>query len=61
MKKLYKSTADKKLCGVCGGVAEYYGVDPTIVRVIWTTLALCGGLGLIGYVVALILVPEKKG
>ena len=61
MKKLYKSTADKKLCGVCGGVAEYLGVDPTAVRFVWTTLAVCGGLGLIAYVVGLILIPDNKG
>lgn len=61
MKKLYRSNTDKKICGVCGGVAEYLGVDPTVVRLVWVAAALLGYAGLIGYVAALILVPEKEG
>ena len=38
-KRLYRSKTDKKLCGVCAGVADYFGIDPTIVRVIWALLA----------------------
>ncbi len=38
-KKLYRSRFDKKICGVCGGIAEYFGIDSTIVRIIWVVLA----------------------
>lgn len=40
MKKLYKSDVDRKLCGVCGGIAEYLGIDSTIVRLIWVVLVV---------------------
>ena len=42
-KRLYRSKTDKKLCGVCAGVADYFGIDPTIVRVIWALLAFFYG------------------
>jgi phage shock protein PspC (stress-responsive transcriptional regulator) len=56
-KKLYKSR-NKKLCGVCGGVAEYFGIDPTIVRLIWVLVALTTGIGVIGYIVAALVIEE---
>ncbi len=61
MKKLYKSTSDKKLCGVCGGVAEYFGIDPTIVRIVWVlaTCLLTWGAGLLVYVIAAFVIPER--
>jgi len=55
-KKLRKST-DRKLCGVCGGLAEYINLDPTVVRVIWALLALTG-TGIIAYIVAAIVMPD---
>ena len=57
MKKLYKSN-NRMLCGVCAGVAEYFGIDPTIVRLIWAALAL-GGTGILLYIVAAIVMPEN--
>lgn len=45
MKKLYKSEDNKVLCGVCGGLGEFLGIDPTIVRLIWVVLALAAGSG----------------
>lgn len=57
-KKLYKS-ADKKLCGVCGGIAEYFGIDPTIVRVIWALLVCFAGTGLLAYIICAIVMPEN--
>ena len=54
MKKLYKSN-NRMICGVCAGVAEYFGIDPTIVRLIWAALAL-SGTGILLYIVAAIVV-----
>ncbi|MDD6485346.1 MAG: PspC domain-containing protein [Spirochaetales bacterium] len=57
-KRLRKSR-DKKLCGVCGGIAEYLDMDPTIVRIIWLVLVLCAGTGLLAYIIAAILMPNS--
>lgn len=57
--KRLKKSRDKKLCGVCGGVAEYLDMDPTIVRIIWLVLVLCAGTGLLAYIVAAILMPNS--
>ena len=57
-KKLCKSATDRKLAGVCGGIAEYLNVDPTVVRLLWVVVTLLGGAGLLAYVAAAILMPE---
>ncbi len=57
-KRLYKSTTDKKLCGVCGGIAEYFDLDPTIVRLAWVIFTLLGGSGIIAYIIAAIVMPS---
>ena len=57
MKKLYKSN-NRMICGVCAGVAEYFGIDPMIVRLIWAALAL-SGTGILLYIVAAIVMPEN--
>lgn len=54
-KKLYKSRTSKKLCGVCGGIAEYLECDPTIVRLLVALLALGMGSGLLIYIIAAII------
>ena len=59
MKKLYRSNHNRMLAGVCGGAAEYFGIDPTLVRVIWAILSLGGGAGLIAYVICILLIPEN--
>lgn len=60
MKKLYRSTTDKKIAGVCGGLAEYFNIDATIVRVIFVILLLPGGFpGLIPYLILWLVVPYK--
>ncbi len=60
MKRLYRSTTDKKIAGVCGGLAEYFNIDATIIRVIFAILLLPGGLpGFIPYVILWIVVPLK--
>ena len=57
-KKLCKSATNRKLAGVCGGIAEYLNVDPTVVRLIWVAVTLLGGAGLLAYIAAAILMPE---
>lgn len=51
-KKLYKSYKDKKVFGVCAGLANYFNIDPTIVRIIWAVLILACGTGLVAYIIA---------
>ncbi|MEG2770491.1 MAG: PspC domain-containing protein, partial [Oscillospiraceae bacterium] len=46
-KKLYKSRNQKMVCGICGGVAEYFNIDTTLVRLIWAAFCICGGAGII--------------
>ena len=58
-KKLYKSTTDKKSAGVCGGIAEYFGVDSVWIRLAWVLIALCMGTGLIAYIVCALIIPNK--
>ena len=58
-KRLYRSKTDKKLCGVCAGVADYFGIDPTIVRVIWALLAFFYGTSILLYVIMALVVPEQ--
>ena len=58
-KKLYKSSTDKKLAGVCGGIAEYFNIDSTLVRLGWVVFSLLGGSGLLAYLIAAIIMPEQ--
>ena len=51
MKRLTKSSADRKLAGVCGGIAEYFDIDPTIVRIAWVLFCCLGGSGLLAYII----------
>lgn len=57
-KRLVRSDSQKMLAGVCGGVAQYLGWDPTIVRVIWVVLTLAGGSGILLYVILWLLMPK---
>ena len=59
MKKLYKSKTDRKLSGVCGGIAEYFGIDSTLVRLGLVLFCLAGGSGVILYIVASLVIPEE--
>ncbi|MCK5290119.1 MAG: PspC domain-containing protein [Candidatus Aenigmarchaeota archaeon] len=59
VKKLYRSKKDRMLAGVCGGIGEYFGIDSTLVRILWVLLTLGGGAGLILYIICAIVVPEK--
>ena len=57
-KRLYKARGQRMVCGVCGGVAEYFGIDPTLVRLAVLLLAAGWGSGLLAYIVAAIIIPE---
>ena len=56
-KQLMRSGHDKKIAGVCAGVAHYLDIDPTIVRVIWGVLAFCYGVGIVAYIILWIIAP----
>jgi len=58
-KRLYRSRKNKMLAGVCGGIAEYFDVDPTLIRLLWVLLILAGGAGIVLYLLALVIVPEQ--
>ena len=58
-KKLYRSIANKKLCGVCAGLAEYFGIDATIVRLAWVAFCILGGAGLLAYIIAALVIPAQ--
>lgn len=58
-KRLYKSTENKMLDGVCGGLAEYFGIDPTLVRLGWVLFCALGGSGIIAYIIAAIIIPRN--
>ena len=57
-RRLTLSSTDKKIAGVCGGIAEYFNVDPTLIRIIAVVLALLGGGGVIAYLLAWVIMPK---
>lgn len=58
-KKLYKSRTDKKINGVCGGIAKYVGIDATAIRLAWGFLSCVYGIGVIAYIVAALVIPVE--
>jgi len=56
MKRLYKSRYDKKICGICGGLAEYFGLDPSLVRIGFVLFGIFGA-GILAYIIFAIVVP----
>jgi len=58
-KRLYRSRSDKKIAGVCGGMADYFGVDPVIPRLVWVLLALGAGAGVLAYLICWIVIPME--
>lgn len=58
-KRLYRSRRSRMICGVCGGVAEYFNIDPTLVRLGLILFACLGGSGVLGYIIAAIVIPEE--
>ena len=59
MKKLCKSNTQKMICGVCGGIAEYFNIDVTLVRLVAVILGVTGGSGLLLYFLAAVIMPEE--
>lgn len=58
-KKLYRINDGKIIAGVCGGVAEYFNLDPTVVRLGWAVVSCFAGAGILAYIVAALVIPEK--
>ncbi len=58
-KKFYRSKSDRKIAGVCGGVAKYLNMDPTLVRILWIVGTLAFGIGLVAYIIFWIAAPEQ--
>lgn len=59
-KRLLRSTTNRMICGVCGGIGEYFKIDPTIIRLIWVILSFCSvGSGIIVYILAAVIMPEN--
>lgn len=59
-KKLYRSTDNKIIAGVCGGLADYFGLDATLIRIVWVLLILLAGTGVLAYIIAWILMPIQQ-
>lgn len=59
IKRLYRSKKDRKIAGVCSGVAEYFNIDPTMVRLLWALSILLWGAGILAYLVAWIIMPQR--
>jgi len=58
-KKLFRSRTNRKIAGVCGGLGDYFNIDPTLVRILFLIFLLCGGGGLLLYIICWIAVPEE--
>ncbi len=59
VKKLYRSRTDRQVSGVCGGLADYFGVDTTLIRIAFVAISLMGGPGLVLYIILALIVPEE--
>ena len=59
-KRLYRVEQGKMLCGVCGGIAEYFDIDPSLVRLGWIVFCALGGSGVLAYIIAAIVIPTKS-
>nr|WP_302655832.1 PspC domain-containing protein [uncultured Agathobaculum sp.] len=59
-KRLYRSENNQMLCGVCAGIAEYLGIDPTLVRLAWVLFCALGGSGVLAYILSAIIIPPEN-
>ncbi len=59
-KRLYRSETNQMLCGVCAGIAEYLGIDPTLVRLAWVLFCALGGSGVLAYILSVIIIPPES-
>ena len=60
VKRLYRSKTNKVIAGVCGGLGDYFGVDPVLFRLLWVLLMFGYGFGILAYLVAWLIIPLKK-
>ena len=58
-KRLYRSRENRMVCGVCGGIAEYFGVDPTLIRLLLVLIVCTAGFGILAYFIAAIIIPDR--
>ena len=58
-KKLLRSIHDRMVCGVCGGIGEYFNIDPTLVRLAFVLIAMGAGSGILAYIIAAIIIPDE--
>lgn len=58
-RKLRRSRTDKRIAGVCGGFASYFGIDATLIRIIWLMLVIFAGCGILAYLIAWIIMPQE--
>lgn len=58
-KKLTRSRTNRQIAGVCGGIAEYLNMDVSLIRLLWVLLVICGGSGILAYIIAAIIIPEE--
>lgn len=59
-KRLYRSESSRILCGVCAGIAEYFNLDPTLIRLAWALFCVLGGSGVLAYILAAIIIPPES-
>jgi len=60
MKKLYRNVNDRKIAGICSGIGEYFDIDPVLIRLIWVVFAFAAGGGIIAYLIAWAIIPERS-
>ena len=58
-KRLYRSKKDRMICGVCGGIANYFNIDPTLVRLAFVLIAMGAGSVILAYIIAAIIIPDE--
>ena len=60
-KRLYKDHSNQKLCGVCSGIANFFDLDPTVIRLAWVLFSALGGSGILAYIISAIVMPDEPG
>lgn len=59
MKKLYCDKKNAKISGVCAGIAKYFDLDPTVIRILWVVITMFGGSGIIAYIICALIIPDE--
>ncbi|HLS09326.1 PspC domain-containing protein [Lentibacillus sp.] len=59
-KRLYRSNSERMIAGICGGLAEYFDIDPTIVRLLFVALAFAGGASIYAYIIGIFVIPNER-